>query len=112
MPALPLKLHAGEDSRRAFTPNAHLQAMGRLPQGQGVLDILPVSERQQSILAGVNDERRLRVMRAVDEINKRHGKVYYAPAFHLPLTGVENALVAPVTALHATLKEVLMAKAC
>ena len=42
----------------------------------GVLltDIVPESERQQSVLAGIDDERRLRAMHAVDEINRRHGR--------------------------------------
>jgi Domain of unknown function (DUF4113) len=37
-------------------------------------DIVANAKRQQSILAGIDDERRLRAMRAVDEINRRHGR--------------------------------------
>ena len=37
-------------------------------------DIVADAERQQSILAGIDDDRRVRVMRAVDEINRRHGR--------------------------------------
>lgn len=37
-------------------------------------DIVADAERQQSILAGIDDDRRVRVMRAVDEINWKHGR--------------------------------------
>ncbi len=30
------------------------------------------TERQQSLLAGIDNDRRIRVMQAVDEINRRH----------------------------------------
>jgi DNA polymerase V len=42
-------------------------------------DIVPDTERQQSILAGIDDDRRVRVMRAVDEINRRHGRYTVRP---------------------------------
>jgi DNA polymerase V len=42
--------------------------------GVFLTDIVPDAERQQSILAGIDDERRVRAMRAVDEINRRHGR--------------------------------------
>jgi DNA polymerase V len=37
-------------------------------------DIVPEAERQQSVLEGIDDERRLRAMYAVDAINRRHGR--------------------------------------
>jgi DNA polymerase V len=37
------------------------------------------TERQQGILAGIDDERRLRVMRDVDEINRRYGRYTVRP---------------------------------
>ena len=42
----------------------------------GVLlaDIVPESERQQSVLEVIDDDRRLRAMYAVDAINRRHGR--------------------------------------
>lgn len=36
-------------------------------------DIVADTERQQSILAEIDNDRRVRVMRAVDQINRRHG---------------------------------------
>jgi hypothetical protein len=42
--------------------------------GVFLTDIVADAERQQSILAGIDDERRVRAMRAVDEINRRHGR--------------------------------------
>jgi DNA polymerase V len=42
-------------------------------------DIVPDTERQQSILAGIDDEKRLRVMRSVDEINRKHGRYTVRP---------------------------------
>jgi DNA polymerase V len=37
-------------------------------------DIVADAERQQSILAGIDDDRRVSVMRAVDGINRKHGR--------------------------------------
>jgi DNA polymerase V len=37
-------------------------------------DIVPDSERQQNVFVGVDDERRTRLMEAVDRINRRHGR--------------------------------------
>jgi DNA polymerase V len=37
-------------------------------------DIVANAERQQSILAGIDDDRRVRVMQVVDEINRKHGR--------------------------------------
>jgi DNA polymerase V len=42
--------------------------------GVFLTDIVPESDRQQSVLAKIDDERRLRAMYAVDEINRRHGR--------------------------------------
>ena len=40
---------------------------------------MPEAERQQSVLAGIDDERRLRAMHAVDAINRRHGRQTIRP---------------------------------
>jgi DNA polymerase V len=37
-------------------------------------DIVADAERQQSILAGIDDDQRVSVMRAVEEINRKHGR--------------------------------------
>lgn len=42
-------------------------------------DIVPESERQQSVFEGVDDERRLRAMYAADAINRRHGRYTVRP---------------------------------
>src|SRR5207253_7685433 len=42
-------------------------------------DIVADAERQQSILVGIDDDRRVSVMRAVDEINRRHGRYTVRP---------------------------------
>jgi DNA polymerase V len=47
--------------------------------GVFLTDIVADAERQQSILAGIDDERRVRAMRAVDEINRRHGRYTVRP---------------------------------
>lgn len=41
--------------------------------GLFLTDIVPDTERQQSLTDGIDGERRLRVMDAVDQINRRHG---------------------------------------
>lgn len=47
--------------------------------GVFLTDIVPESERQQSVFAGIVDERRQRAMYAVDEINRRHGRYSVRP---------------------------------
>jgi DNA polymerase V len=47
--------------------------------GVFLTDIVADAERQQSILAGMDDERRVRAMRAVDETNRRHGRYTVRP---------------------------------
>ena len=47
--------------------------------GVFLTDIVPESGRQQSVLAKIDDERRLRAMYAVDEINRRHGRYSVRP---------------------------------
>ncbi|MDQ3919676.1 MAG: Y-family DNA polymerase [Acidobacteriota bacterium] len=47
--------------------------------GVFLTDIVPDTERQQSALAPMDDERRVRVMRTVDEINRRHGRYTVRP---------------------------------
>ena len=47
--------------------------------GVFLADIVPESERQQSALAGIDDDRRLRAMYAVDAINRRHGRYTVRP---------------------------------
>jgi DNA polymerase V len=47
--------------------------------GVFLTDIVPEAERQQRVLAGIDDERRLRAMYAVDEINRRHGRYTVRP---------------------------------
>ena len=47
--------------------------------GVFLTDIVPESERQQSVLAKIDDERRLRAMYAVDAINRRHGRYTVRP---------------------------------
>ena len=47
--------------------------------GVFLTDIVSESERQQSVLAKIDDERRLRAMYAVDEINRRHGRYSVRP---------------------------------
>jgi DNA polymerase V len=42
-------------------------------------DIVADTERQQSVLAGIDDDRRVSVMRAVDEINRKHGRYTVRP---------------------------------
>jgi DNA polymerase V len=42
-------------------------------------DIVADSERQQNILVRCDDDRRIRVMQAVDEINRRHGRYTVRP---------------------------------
>lgn len=42
-------------------------------------DIVPDTGRQQSALAPMDDERRVRVMQTVDEINRRHGRYTVRP---------------------------------
>jgi DNA polymerase V len=41
--------------------------------GVFLTDIVPDSERQQSLTDGIDGERRVRLMEAVDRINRRHG---------------------------------------
>jgi DNA polymerase V len=47
--------------------------------GVFLTDIVPESERQQSVLAGIDDERLLRAMYAVDGINCRHRRYTVRP---------------------------------
>jgi len=47
--------------------------------GVFLTDIVSDGERQQSVLAGIDDERRVRLMQAVDEINRRHGRYTVRP---------------------------------
>jgi DNA polymerase V len=42
--------------------------------GVFLTDIVAETERQQSMLARIDDDRRVRVMRAVDDLNRRHGR--------------------------------------
>jgi DNA polymerase V len=42
-------------------------------------DIVADAERQQSILSEIGDERRVRAMRAADDINRRHGRYTVRP---------------------------------
>ena len=42
--------------------------------GVFLTDIMPDTERQQSMLARIDDERRARLMAAVDQLNQRHGR--------------------------------------
>jgi DNA polymerase V len=42
--------------------------------GVFLTDIVPDGERQQDIWAGIDDERRARLMEAVDRINRKHGR--------------------------------------
>jgi len=69
----------------SYTPgliSAALSLLGRVYKpgfiyhkaGVFLTDVVAEAERQQSILAGIDDERRVRAMRAVDEINRRHGR--------------------------------------
>lgn len=77
-----------------------------------IADIVPETERQQSVLAGVDDERRVRVMRAVDEINRRHGKKAVRPlAVKLePSWEMRRGRLSP--RYTTQLDEVLRVKAC
>ena len=74
----------------SFTPaliNAAQSLLGRVYKpgfvyhkaGIFISDIVADTERQQNILAGIDDDRRVRVMRAVDEINRRHGRYTVRP---------------------------------
>jgi len=42
-------------------------------------DIVADAERQQNVFAGIDDERRMRLMAAVDQINRRHGRYTVRP---------------------------------
>ena len=47
--------------------------------GVFLTDIVPEAGRQQNVLEGTDDERRLRAMYAADAINRRHGRYTVRP---------------------------------
>lgn len=47
--------------------------------GAFLTDIVADTERQQSILSGIDDDRRISLMEAVDRINRRHGSYTVRP---------------------------------
>jgi DNA polymerase V len=75
-------------------------------------DIVPDTERQQSILTGIDDERRVRVMRAVDEINRRHGRYTVRPLAVSSERGWEMKRQHVSPRYTTRLDEVLRVKAC
>ncbi len=91
----PEEIYSGAASWRLPFPTSHTPALisaaqsllgrvykpGFVYHKAGVFhsDIVPDTERQQSALAPIDDERRVRVMRTVDEINRRHGRYTVRP---------------------------------
>lgn len=75
-------------------------------------DIVADTERQQSILAGIDDDRRVRVMRAVDEINRRHGRYTVRPLAASSERGWEMRRQHLSPRYTTRLDEVLRVKAC
>lgn len=55
--------------RRAYRPGFVYHKAGVF-----LTDIVADAERQQSLMLGIDDERRTRLMEAVDQINRRHGR--------------------------------------
>jgi DNA polymerase V len=47
--------------------------------GVFLTDIVPDKERQQSVFAAIDDDRRVRLMQAVDAINRKHGRYTVRP---------------------------------
>lgn len=54
---------------------AHIYKPGFAYHKAGVFlaDIVPGVERQQNMLLAIDDERRIRLMEAIDQINRKHG---------------------------------------
>jgi DNA polymerase V len=75
-------------------------------------DIVPEAERQQSVLADIDDDRRARVMRAVDEINRRHGRYAVRPLAVSSERGWEMRRQRLSPRYTTRLDEVLRVKAC
>lgn len=75
-------------------------------------DIVADTQRQQSILAGIDNERRVRVMRAVDEINRRHGRYTVRPLAASSERGWEMRRQRLSPRYTTRLDEVLRVKAC
>jgi DNA polymerase V len=75
-------------------------------------DIVPDTERQQSVLADIDDDRRVRVMRAVDEINRRHGRYTVRPLAVNSERGWEMRRQRLSPRYTTRLDEVLRVKAC
>ena len=72
---LPYLLH-GDDSAAARMLLEWVYKQGFVYHKAGVFltDIVPDAERQQSLLLGIDGERRIWLMKAVDWINRRHGR--------------------------------------
>ena len=75
-------------------------------------DIVPDTERQQSILVCIDDGRRVRVMRAVDEINRKHGRYTVRPLAVNSEGGWEMRRQHLSPCYTTRLDEVLSVKAC
>jgi len=75
-------------------------------------DIVADTERQQSILAEIDDERRARVMRVVDQINRRHGSRTMRPLSVRPEGAWEMRRDHLSPRYTTRLDEVLRVKAC
>lgn len=80
--------------------------------GVFLTDIVPNTERQQSVLATMDDERRARVMRTVDEINRRHGRYTVRPLSVGSEKGWEMRRQKLSPRYTTRLDEVLRVKAC
>jgi DNA polymerase V len=75
-------------------------------------DIVPETERQQSILVGIDNERRVRLMQAVDQLNRRYGSDTVRPLAASSEHGWEMRREHLSSRYTTRLDEVLRVKAC
>jgi DNA polymerase V len=80
--------------------------------GVFLTDIVPDTERQQSILVGIDSERRARLMQAVDQLNKRYGSHTVRPLAVSYQHGWEMRREHLSPRYTTRLNEVLRVKAC
>jgi DNA polymerase V len=80
--------------------------------GVFLTDIVLDKERQQSILAGIDDERRVRLMQAVDRINRIHGRHTVRPLALSSARGWEMRRQNLSPRYTTRFDEVLRVKAC
>jgi DNA polymerase V len=80
--------------------------------GVFITDIVADTEKQQSLLLRIEDERRHRLMEAVDQINRKHGRHSVRPLSMGTQQGWEMRRVNLSGRYTTRLEEVLRVKAC